>query len=333
MKDIMFGKNVAGYISSAADCEGSTSSDESENVFASSSDEDILADVIVKEQFRCVTNSDSTEQPENETDKSENLQQASAEPKKKRGRPRLSQPEKSNDSSMDINYSSDDTSSRGTLDSIIPPPANFTGINNPFLFDTNVTTTRTRNSIKGIDISLPSTSSAKNQVQMVRTVKRRLSANDIIIGPNMKVKRRKLKKRLDDVEVISTTALADLPTSATFLPISSDSRRISLSALRSTLRDQPKGDTTSKAKANDRKKANENDSLGSTESEASNANMTETNAFGSSLIIGSISTSSPIKESLKEGSINDLKSSVNMYFGGMTNRIENGDKFAIKGEC
>lgn len=328
MKDIMFGKMVAGHISTSTDGEaGTTSSDESENVFTSSSDEDILADVIVKEQFRNLIHNEPAKLPDD-------VAQQPAAPKRKRGRPRLSVPEKSNESSMDISYcSSDDTSSRGTLDSIIPPPENFTGINNPFLFDNNsISATGTRSmaraTVKGTESAQPSTSVTKNQVQMVRTVKRRLSVNDLIVGPNMKLKRRKLKqKRLDDdVEVISTTSLAELPASASYLPISSDSRRVSLSALRSTLREQPGQSAKPKDQS---KKGGGSDSA---EGEVANGKTTGTsNAFGTSSIIGSI-PSSPIKETLKDGSLTDLKSSVNMYFGGVVNRIENGESFSIKGE-
>lgn len=333
MKDIMFGKNVASYINSAeVDADECTSSDDSENVFTSSeSDEDILADVIVEEHFRNLIDTNHLNQTPNDADKKEGGQpHQPTEIKRKRGRPRLSIPEKSNESSMDISYySSDDTSSRGTLDSIIPPPENFSGMNNPFLFDSksvNSNKIRPRNSIKGTENLVPSVSATgKNQLQMVRTVKRRLSANDLIIGPNMKVKRRKTKKRLDDVEVISTTSIADLPNSATYLPISSDSRRISLSALRSTIRDQPNHATNQKAK-----KAGESDSYGSTDGEPSTGTSSNSSVFGSTSIIESIS-SSPIKDSLKEESMTELTSSVNMYFGGGSNRIDSGKHFTIKG--
>lgn len=328
----MFGKNVARYINSTEVDECCPSSDDSENVFTSSeSDEDILADAIVEEHFRNLIDTNHLNQTPKYADKADGDQPPQpTEIKRKRGRPRLSVPEKSNDSSMDINYSSsDDTSSRGTLDSIIPPPENFSGVNNPFLFDSNSansTTNRPRKSIKGTENLVPSTSStAKNQVQLVRTVKRRLSANDLIIGPNMKVKRRKTKKRLDDVEVISTTSIADLPNSATYLPISSDSRRMTLTALRSTFRDQ-----TNQFVKQTTKKTGESDSYGSTDGEPSTGTSTSSSVFGSTSIIGSIS-SSPIKDSLKEESMTDLTSSVNMYFGGGNNRIESGQQFTIKG--
>lgn len=324
--------------------EDGTSSDESENVFTSASEEDILADLIVKEQFRNQTTTETTKPIQiptvvlNTTNTNVEVPQQNSDTKKKRGRPRYSLNDKSNDTSLDFNYSSDDTSSRGTLDSIIPPPKNFSGINNPFLIDTNlfnsISTAKTSNNgkinVNSFENILPSTSSilppTKNAVQLVRTVKRRLSANDIIIGPNMEVKRRKLKKRLENVEVISTSSLADLPASATYLPISADSKRISLATLRSTLKDLPI--QTTKQKIAGRKKQ---ESMSNSEQIPSTSNQNDSLAKKiNSNLISSIS-SSPIKDSMKEESMDDLKSSLNIYFGGVSNRIENGDNFAIKG--
>lgn len=109
--------------------------------------------------------------------------------------------------------SSDDGSSRGTLDSIIPVPKDFTGINNPFLSEsssnsfTNEAITKSNSSNIGLASTIVTTANGnsgydKNHVRIVRTVKRRLSAKDIMIGPNQEIKRRKLKKRsAGEVEV------------------------------------------------------------------------------------------------------------------------------------
>lgn len=336
----MFGKNVVSYINNNDASENTTSSDDmesGENVFTSASDEDILADLIVKEKFKNNSLNKSENEnvgataPMNVDDSFEGPEALNANNSlskiRKRGRPRNSQHDKSNDASMDFNYSSDDTSSRGTLDSIIPPPKNFSGINNPFLTDINLPSSSNitllgqskQNLFKTTannENALPTTSTGKNTVQLVRTVKRRLSAQDIIIGPNMEVKRRKLKKRLENVEVISTSSLADLPKSAVYLPLSADSKRISIATLRSTLKDAPNSATKMPRKSTDAIEP-------STVKEGDETKNTN--------LIGSIK-SSPIKDNIKGESIADLQSSLNMYFGGVTNRIENGDHFVIKGK-
>lgn len=321
----MSGKNVALHIITSED----TSSDDMDSgAFSSTSDDDIFANFVIKDKFGIhIKGSNSDEQPAITVEKPAKGRKSS--------QPQLGQCEQSNDTSIDLNYSSDDTF---TLDAIIPPPKNFSGINNPFLIDSNAchenriigTSTGKTMLLKCTTNSenvVPSSSLNKGQVQMVRTVKRRLSANDIIIGPNMEVKRRKLKKRLENVEVISTTSLADLPKSATYLPISADSKRISITALRSTLKDLP-----SKSKAIDKKRGMSLDSnfiVEQTNSTTSNQPDSQSITTTSSLI-SSIS-SSPIKDTLKEESMADLQSSLNIYFGGVVNRIGNGENFAIKG--
>lgn len=119
--------------------------------------------------------------------------------------------------------SSDDTSSRGTLDLIIPPPKDFQGFNNPFLSQITKSRDDTLHSIKQSNFKLKTTASNGNvsktkhppplpsvfkkfqpgstNGRLVRTVKRRLSAKDIMIGPNMEVKRRKLRRNSLNVEV------------------------------------------------------------------------------------------------------------------------------------
>ncbi|XP_073979906.1 polycomb protein Pcl isoform X3 [Rhodnius prolixus] len=68
--------------------------------------------------------------------------------------------------------SGDESSSRGTLDSIIPPPADFDGRNNPFL-----------------STSLPLT-----LAPVVRPTKRRLSEKDIRITSSGEIKRRRVRR-------------------------------------------------------------------------------------------------------------------------------------------
>lgn len=330
IKDIMSGKNVASHIITSED----TSSDDMDSgAFSSTSDDDIFANFVIKDKFGIhIKGCNSDEIAATPVEKPAKGRKSS--------QPQLGQSEKSNDTSLDLNYSSDDTF---TLDAIIPPPKNFSGINNPFLIDSNTchenriigTSTGKTMLLKYTTNSenvVPSSSLNKGQVQMVRTVKRRLSANDIIIGPNMEVKRRKLKKRLENVEVISTTSLADLPKSATYLPISADSKRISITALRNltTLKDLP-----SKSKTIDKKRGVSLDSNLFAEQNSSTTTTTPNQPDSQSIttsssLISSIS-SSPIKDTLKEESMADLQSSLNIYFGGVVNRIGNGENFAIKG--
>lgn len=142
----------------------------------------------------------------------------------------------------DIHWdSSDDTSSsRGTLDLIIPPPKDFHGVNNPYvsqiidktqmkITSTNGTVTSQSTPMTSVpllgNLKLPPTKTAPVKFGMnipagkqVRIVKRRLSARDIKIGPNQEVKRRKTRKSTGNVEVISTSTIHTLPKSSTYLP-------------------------------------------------------------------------------------------------------------------
>lgn len=347
MKEFMYGKSVAAYINSleAAEDTGSSEymeSESGEDVLSSMDDDDLSEFSFYKDKDKDKDkdmDNDAMETVPNGDDSLLRPLDGDIKLKKGRGRPRFSLNDKPKDLFHDFNYSSDDTSSRGTLDSIIPQLENFSGMNNPFLIDNNQrpfgsVSNKSSSSSKNGNLQPENGISTggvggKAHVQLVRTVKRRLSANDLIIGPNMEVKRRKLnKKRMENVEVISTSSLANLPKSATYLPIAPESKRISLAAIRSSLRDLPlvKGkngykkhnitiDTNGFIEPNMSSSNSQNDSLSNT---------------ANSSLISSIS-SSPIKDTLKEESISDLQSSLNMYFGGVANRIGNGEKFTIKG--
>lgn len=334
IKDLMAGKNVASHINTSED----SSDDMDSGAFSSTSDEDILANFNIKDAI-----SIQTKNITHEAEQTAVFNEKPIKGQRKSSQPQLfGQSEKSNDTSLDFNYSSDDTC---TLDAIIPPPKNFSGINNPFLIDTNAchdsrsfgtsnsnkinTLTKcTLNSENVVPSIIAPTAKVGGQVQLVRTVKRRLSANDIIIGPNMEVKRRKLKKRLENVEVISTSSLADLPKSATYLPISADSKRISITALRSTLKDFP-----SKTKSIASKKRGtslDSNTFGEQSSSTSSQLDSQSITTTTPSLISSIS-SSPIKDTLKEESMADLQSSLSLYFSGVVNRLGNGENFAVKG--
>ncbi|XP_050293400.1 uncharacterized protein LOC126733952 [Anthonomus grandis grandis] len=92
--------------------------------------------------------------------------------------------------------SSDETSSKSTLDLIIPPPKDFEGKNNPFLGllkmggeDSNKKAKR-----KEITLPLPLKTVIPGQPKM-KPMKRQLSEKDIVIGPNGEIKRKKRIRR------------------------------------------------------------------------------------------------------------------------------------------
>lgn len=89
--------------------------------------------------------------------------------------------------------SGDETSSKSTLDIIIPPPKDFKGQNNPFLslYKNNDDYLRKRK--KDITLPLPLTPVIPGR-PIMRPTKRQLSEKDICIGPNGEVKRRRLRR-------------------------------------------------------------------------------------------------------------------------------------------
>ncbi|CAG5018829.1 unnamed protein product [Parnassius apollo] len=106
----------------------------------------------------------------------------------------------------DMESSGDETSSRGTLDAIIPPLKDFQGKNNPFLMQNKYTTKTSfsttmilSNKQNGKQHHFHSRFSLPGQLNplmgpMIRPLKRKLSEKDIIIGPNGEVKRRKYRR-------------------------------------------------------------------------------------------------------------------------------------------
>lgn len=98
--------------------------------------------------------------------------------------------------------SGDESSSRGTLDAIIPPLKDFQGKNNPFLMQNSNSKKDSfvanlfKNNIRpnGKNHSLHTRHSLPAQ-PFPRPFKRKLSEKDIIIGPNGEVKKRKVKNK------------------------------------------------------------------------------------------------------------------------------------------
>ncbi|XP_075165610.1 polycomb protein Pcl [Haematobia irritans] len=158
---------------------------------------------------------------------------------------------KSYDKQRLIESSSDENSSSSSrctsLDLIIPPPKNFLGQNNPFrmitpkkkqtadlastattsggkktvtfgIFNTNGLNFSSKlAALKSAGLFPKLNSKAAGQPRTVRTIKRRLSARDITIGPNQEVRRRRIRRLSANVEVISTTTINPIPTN--YFPI------------------------------------------------------------------------------------------------------------------
>lgn len=235
-------------------------------------------------------------------DASDDIKPATQKASRKRGQKRVSKvATDASDIVHDIcdDNSSDDNSSRSTLDLIIPPPKDFHGFNNPFVNEsakqsstTDVTpkpaatTTTTSANPKTASNVPPLTlfgntnfTPANNQIRFVNIVKRRLCEEDIMIGPNQEVKRKKYKRRLgtgpvevcerhNDIlnrttktpasnnclllhlQVISTTPIHAFSKSSSYLPIRTDLKDLSLANMRlQTSKESSSSSSTSTSQA------------------------------------------------------------------------------------
>lgn len=127
--------------------------------------------------------------------------------------------------------SGDETSSKSTLDLIIPPPKDFEGKNNPFhtLLKGN---SKNKTPSHPITLPLPLTAVIPS-VPVVRTAKRQLSEKDICIGPNGEVKRRRLRRGRAAQLAAAYLSQQTASKTATVVPAKNDQR-----ALRSSLQQQ-----------------------------------------------------------------------------------------------
>ncbi|XP_043645753.1 polycomb protein Pcl [Drosophila teissieri] len=211
----------------------------------------------------------------------------------------------------DLSSDENSSSSRGTssLDLIIPPPVNFLGRNNPFLMATPKKSSQGRSigvgagvGVNGIINSIfKLKGTSKEQPRMVRTIKRRLSAKDITIGPNQEVRRRRTRRLTTAIEVISTTTINPIPSH--YLPIYAKDLQPPAPPMGKPthgrlLRQRPQKQSPSQSRRN------------STSSTATSSSSNGIGAPGHSML--------------------DLKQSVNKYFGGAMNRIDAGEPFAIR---
>lgn len=210
-----------------------------------------------------------------------------------------------------IDDSSDENSSKSTLDWIIPPPTNFHGKNNPFhsQYKYNNTNGSLKKGQKKFE-KFP-------EIRIVRTIKRRLSAKDISFSMTQDSKRRKFMKRRksSDVEVISEIIQPITMPFSSFLPVRNfESKEFMKNSnpqtkdceLRSeTIQSPIRSQNLCKEKCN-------TDNIETNESYHSiDSDNKKSISFTDSVI------NSPMKNK-----------SINLYFGAL-NRIENGENFTI----
>lgn len=202
-----------------------------------------------------------------------------------------------NTKSDNIDDSSDENSSKSTLDLIIPPPSNFHGRNNPFHSQYKTIKSSEKASKKGLKAAFEKLP----EIRIVRTIKRRLSAKDITFcGSNRMAKRRKIMKRRksSEVEIISEI-MQPVSSAGTFPFIGGDAK--SLMYLPSK---DHKGlfDRNKEGKRLQRNYKDKN-----VEDECKTVEISLAEAV----------INSPVKNK-----------SINLYFGAF-NRIENGEIFSI----
>lgn len=204
--------------------------------------------------------------------------------------------------------SGDETSSKSTLDLIIPPPKDFKGQNNPFLAllkGCSEEQTKKRRSKDAITLPLPLTAVIPGRPVM-RPMKRQLSEKDICIGPNGEVKRRRLRRGRNNQ--LSSYGQPTASKTAAVVPARPDSKEW---GQRSSRGQSPIGNCVDYA-LNGRRLRQRPDK--NPEKEKSSNPPTP--------------KPSPVKQE-PDISIDDLKNSVNSYFGAAT-RIAAGERFSIK---
>ncbi|XP_015108629.1 metal-response element-binding transcription factor 2 isoform X1 [Diachasma alloeum] len=230
--------------------------------------------------------------------------------------------------------SGDETSSRGTLDSFIPPPKDFEGKNNPFrnlseLLGTPVQSTSSTPlpySQPPITLPLPLTP-VISQPPIVRPAKRQLSEKDIIIDRNGQVKRRRQHRRgrppqQPQQQQFQTTASK----TAAILPArSNEVKGDFVRNLRSSFNSSSSSTNSQIANCVDYalngrrlRQRQSNEKLVPPEGGQSKSRTAPTSP-----------KCSPVKQNAPDISMDDLKSSVNMYFGA-ANRIASGEKFVVR---
>ncbi|XP_066245348.1 polycomb protein Pcl [Euwallacea similis] len=190
--------------------------------------------------------------------------------------------------------SSDETSSKSTLDLIIPPLKDFEGKNNPFLALLKIGEDLNKKK-KGKDITLPLPLKTVIPSQPVmRPMKRQLSEKDIVVGPNGEIKRKKrFKKNRSNISNYGVSQTASK--TAAIVPAKNTDSNPQLAHAR-RLRQRPE-------------KPPEKDPAPTTTKQPT-------------------PKPSPVKTE-PDIDMEDLKTSVNIYFGA-ANRIAAGERFNVK---
>lgn len=128
----------------------------------------------------------------------------------------------------------------------------------------------------------------------------------------------------------------DLPKSASYLPIRGDTKDISIAALRSTL-GVPSSSNHLLASTENGRRLRQRQDKSNQKSKAPQKQPTSDELSllpqaSNSLAFGGCSiTGSPIKGAVPD-TMTDLQTSLNLYFGGVSNRIKNGERFAVRGK-
>ncbi|XP_050508202.1 polycomb protein Pcl [Diabrotica virgifera virgifera] len=209
--------------------------------------------------------------------------------------------------------SGDETSSKSTLDTIIPPPKDFEGKNNPFLTLLRGTTEETKSKKKEITLPLPLTAVIPGK-PIMRPTKRQLSEKDIIIGPNGQVKRKRFRRNRNPNPVYTSTGNSGQTASKTaaVLPV--------------------RPDTKEWTHRNNTSPNNNGTNLGNCMDYTLNGRRLrqrpEKPQEKDKVSNPPTPKPSPVKQE-PDINLDDLKSSVNIYFGA-ANRITAGERFAVR---
>nr|CAH7722633.1 unnamed protein product [Callosobruchus chinensis] len=208
--------------------------------------------------------------------------------------------------------SGDETSSKSTLDAIIPPPKDFEGKNNPFLalLRTNSEGNEAKVKRKEPSLPLPLTAVIPGK-PLMRPTKRQLSEKDIIIGPNGQVKRKRFRRTRSHTNY---TAGQTASKTATMVPVRPDAKEWGQRSNQGPST-SPIG-TCMEYALNGRRLRQRPERQPPPEKEKPPPSTQTT------------PKPSPVKTE-PEIDIDDLKSSVNIYFGA-ANRIAAGERFQVK---